>query len=164
MDAIIHSIVEFLATKIPNEVTVFIISLLPVMELRGGLIAARILEMDVLRAFIVCFIGNMIPIPFILLFIRKIFDWMRHWKHLGKFIIKLEKKADKHRGTIEKYGIWGLLLVVAIPLPGTGGWTGALVAAIMDLRMKHALPVISLGVFIAGLIVAGLSFGLFGAV
>ena len=164
MDAVIQSIVEFLANKIPNEVTVFIISLLPVLELRGGLIAARILEMDVLRAFIVCFIGNMIPIPFILLFIRKIFDWMRHWKHLGKVIVKLEQKADKHRSKIEKYGIWGLLLVVAIPLPGTGGWTGALVAAIMDIRMKHALPVIALGVFIAGLIVAGLSFGLFGAV
>jgi len=163
MDAVIQSIVEFFANKIPNEITVFIISLMPVLELRGGLIAARILQMDVLRAFLVCFIGNMIPIPFILLFIRKIFDWIRHWKHLGKVIVKMEKKADKHRPTIEKYGIWGLLLLVAIPLPGTGGWTGALVAAIMDLRIRRALPVIALGVFIAGLIVAGLSFGLFGA-
>ena len=98
------------------------------------------------------------------LFIRKIFDWMRHWKHLGKLIVKMEKKAEKHRPTIEKYGIWGLLLLVAVPLPGTGGWTGALVAAIMDLRIRRALPVIALGVFIAGLIVAGVSFGLFGAV
>lgn len=164
MDAVIQSIVEFLANKIPNELSVFVISLMPVLELRGGLIAARILEMDVLKAFLFCFIGNMLPIPFILLFIRKIFDWMRHWKHLGKFIVKMEKKADKHRPTIEKYGIWGLLLLVAVPLPGTGGWTGALVAAIMDIRIRRALPVIALGVFIAGLIVAGVSFGLFGAV
>lgn len=164
MDAVIQAIVEFFSSKVPNDVTVFIISLMPVLELRGGLIAARILEMNVLRAFAVCFIGNMLPIPFILLFIRKIFDWMRHWKHLGKLIAKMEKKAEKHRPTIEKYGIWGLLILVAVPLPGTGGWTGALVAAIMDIRIRRALPIIALGVFIAGLIVAGVSFGLFGAV
>lgn len=164
MESLIQTIVEFFASKIPNELTVFIVSLLPVLELRGGLIAARIMNMDVLRAFLFCYVGNMLPIPFILLFIRKIFDWMRHWKHLGKLILKMEKKAEKHRGTIEKYGVWGLLILVAVPLPGTGGWTGALVAAVMDIRMRKALPVIALGVFIAGLIVAGLSFGLFGAI
>lgn len=164
MDALIQSLVDFFSSRIPNEITVFIVSLLPVLELRGGLIAARILNMDVLKAFLFCYIGNMLPIPFILLFIRRIFDWFRHMKHIGKVIHKLEKKADKHRGTIEKYGIWGLLLVVAIPLPGTGGWTGALVAAIMDMRIRRALPIIALGVFIAGLVVAGVSFGLFGAV
>lgn len=164
MESLIQTIVEFFSSRIPNEVTVFIVSLFPVLELRGGLIAARIMEMDVLRAFAVCYIGNMLPIPFILLFIRKIFDWMRNWKHLGKLILKMEKKAEKHRGTIEKYGAWGLLVLVAVPLPGTGGWTGALVAAIMDIRMRKALPIIALGVFIAGLIVAGLSFGLFGGI
>lgn len=164
MESLIQSLVEFFSAKIPNEVTVFIVSLLPVLELRGGLIAARLLNMNAIRAFLFCFVGNMLPIPFILLFIRKIFDWMRHWKYLGKFIQKMEKKAEKHRGTIEKYGIWGLLLLVAVPLPGTGGWTGALVAAIMDIRMRRALPVIALGVFIAGLIVGGISFGLFGNV
>lgn len=162
MDSLIQTIVEFFSSRVPNEITVFIISLFPVLELRGGLIAARILEMDAIRAFIVCFVGNMLPIPFILLFIRRIFDWMRHWRHLGKLIFKMERKAEKHRSTIEKYGVWGLLLLVAIPLPGTGGWTGALVAAVMDIRMKRALPVIALGVFIAGLIVGGISFGLFG--
>ena len=86
---------------------------------------------------------------------------MRKWKYMGKIIVKMEKKAEKHRPTIEKYGIWGLLILVAIPLPGTGGWTGALVAAIMDIRIRRALPVIALGVFIAGLIVGGISFGLF---
>ena len=163
MDSLIQSIVQFFSSKIPNELTVFIVSLFPVLELRGGLIAARILNMDAIKAFLFCYVGNMLPIPFILLFIRKIFDWMRHWKHMGKVIVRMEKKAEKHRGTIEKYGVWGLLLLVAIPLPGTGGWTGALVAAIMDLRMRRALPVIALGVFIAGLIVGGISFGLFAA-
>lgn len=161
MESVIGSLVEFLQSRVPNELTVFIISLFPVLELRGGLIAARLLEMDALKAFFYCFIGNMLPIPFILLFIRKIFDWMRKWKHMGRMIEKMEKKADKQRGKIEKYGVWGLLLLVAIPLPGTGGWTGALVAAVMDLRIRRALPVIALGVFIAGLIVGGISFGLF---
>lgn len=161
MEQLIESMVELFATKIPNELTVFVISLFPVLELRGGLIAARLLEMDALKAFLYCFLGNMVPIPFILLFIRKIFDWMRKWKHMGKIIAKMEKKAEKHRPTIEKYGIWGLFILVAIPLPGTGGWTGALVAAVMDLRMRRALPAIALGVFAAGLIVGGISFGLF---
>lgn len=161
MEQIIESMVDLFGTKIPNELTVFVISLFPVLELRGGLIAARLLEMDALKAFFYCFLGNMVPIPFILLFIRKIFDWMRNWKHMGKVIVKMEQKAEKHRPTIEKYGIWGLFILVAIPLPGTGGWTGALVAAVMDLRMRRALPAIALGVFVAGLIVGGISFGLF---
>lgn len=164
MESTIQSLVEFFQDKIPNELTVFIISLFPILELRGGLIAAALLNMDPLKAFIFCYLGNMLPIPFILLFIRKIFDWMRDMKHMGKLITKLESKAEKHRKTIEKYRVWGLLILVAIPLPGTGGWTGALVADIMDIRMKNALPVIALGVFIAGLIVGILSFGLLGNV
>lgn len=162
MEGLVEALVTFFGTTIPKELTVFVISVMPVLELRGGLIAARLLEMDVLKAFFFCFVGNMLPIPFILLFIRKIFDWMRKWKHFGKIILKLEKKAEKHRKTIEKYGVWGLLILVAVPLPGTGAWTGALVAALMDLRMRRALPVITIGVFIAGLIVGGISFGLFG--
>lgn len=162
MEGLVEALVTFFGTTIPKELTVFVISVMPVLELRGGLIAARLLEMDVLKAFFFCFVGNMLPIPFILLFIRKIFDWMRKWKHFGKIILRLEKKAEKHRKTIEKYGVWGLLILVAVPLPGTGAWTGALVAALMDLRMRRALPVITIGVFIAGLIVGGISFGLFG--
>lgn len=162
MEGLVEALVTFFGTTIPKELTVFVISVMPVLELRGGLIAARLLEMDVLRAFFFCFVGNMLPIPFILLFIRKIFDWMRRWKHFGKIILKLEGKAEKHRKTIEKYGAWGLLILVAVPLPGTGAWTGALVAALMDIRMKRALPIIAIGVFIAGLIVGGISFGLFG--
>ncbi len=161
VNSIVDSLITLFGTTIPKELTVFVISLMPILELRGGLIAARALEMNVWSAFFFCFIGNMLPIPFILLFIRKIFDWMRKWKHFGRIITKLEQKAEKHRKTIEKYGVWGLLILVAIPLPGTGGWTGALVAAVMDIRLRRALPVIALGVFIAGLIVGGIFFGLF---
>ena len=162
MESLIQSLVEFFQNKIPNELTVFIVSLLPVLELRGGLIAATLLKMEPIRAFIICYIGNMLPIPFILLFLRKIFNAMRRSKKLGKVVDKLEKKAEKHRKTIEKYRSLGLLLLVAIPLPGTGGWTGALVAVITDIRLRNALPIIALGVLIAGLIVGALSYGLLG--
>ena len=162
VDSIVDSLVTLFGTTIPKELTVFVISLMPILELRGGLIAARLLEMNVWSAFFFCFIGNMLPMPFILLFIRKIFDFMRKWKYTVKIVAKMEAKAEKHRGTIEKYGFWGLLILVAVPLPGTGGWTGALVAALMDIRMRRALPAITLGVLIAGFIVGGISFGLFG--
>ena len=103
----------------------------------------------------------MIPIPFILLFIRKIFAWMRKFKAFAKIVDKMEERSEKKKGTIEKYKEWGLILFVAIPLPGTGGWTGALIAALMDLRFKKCLPIITLGVFIAGLIMSLITYGIF---
>lgn len=164
MDAIIQSFVSLLQDKIPEELVVFVISLFPVLELRGGLIAASIMGIEWWRAFIFCFIGNMLPIPFILLFIRKIFKLMRKWGPFNKVVDWLEKKADKHSDKIEKYRLWGLLILVAIPLPGTGAWTGALVAALMDIRIRHAFPVIAVGVLIAGIIVGTLSYGIVGLI
>ena len=164
MDGIIESFVSFLQDKISDELIVFVISLFPVLELRGGLIAASILGIEWWRAFIFCFVGNMLPIPFILLFIRKIFDLMRKWEPFKKIVEKLENKAEKHRGKIDKYELWGLLILVAIPLPGTGAWTGALVAALMDIRIRRAFPIIALGVLIAGIIVGSLSYGIAGLV
>ena len=162
VESIVTAFVEFLEShNIPAQLIPFIVSLFPVLELRGGMIAARILDIDFIQAFLVCYLGNMIPIPFILLFIRKIFKLMRKVKFLGKIVDKLEARADKKKGTIEKYKEWGLLLFVAIPLPGTGGWTGALIAALMDLRMKKCLPIIALGVFIAGLIMSLITYGIF---
>ncbi len=162
MDEIIRTFVTFMQDKIPDELIVFVISLLPVLELRGGLIAASLMDIEWWRAFIYCFLGNMLPIPFILLFIRKIFHLMKKWGSLGKIVDKLEQKAHKHSDKVEKYGFWGLFVLVAVPLPGTGGWTGALVAALMDLRMKKALPAIALGVLTAGIIVGALSYGIVG--
>ena len=161
VETIVTSIVEFLQNTIPPQLVAFAISLFPVLELRGGMIAARLLEIPFLQAFIICYVGNMLPIPFILLFIRKIFAWMRKFKAFAKIVDKMEERSEKKRGTIQKYKEWGLLLFVAIPLPGTGGWTGALIAALMDLRFKKCLPIIALGVFIAGLIMSLITYGIF---
>lgn len=161
-ETLAQNIVAFFQDKIPPELIAFIVSLLPVLELRGGLIAARLLQIPLTKAFIVCFVGNILPIPFILLFINKIFEFLRDKWFIGKFIRYCERKAEKNRGKIEKYGGWGLLILVAIPLPGTGAWTGALVSAIMGLKIKKSFPIIAAGVIIAGIIVAAMSYGLFG--
>lgn len=161
VETIVTSIVEFLQNTIPPQLVAFAISLFPVLELRGGMIAARLLEIPFLQAFIICYVGNMLPLPFILLFIRKIFAWMRKFKAFAKIVDKMEERSEKKKGTIQKYKEWGLLLFVAIPLPGTGGWTGALIAALMDLRFKKCLPIITLGVFIAGLIMSLITYGIF---
>lgn len=158
-ETIANYIVDLLQNKIPGELIAFIVSLLPILELRGGLIAANLLGVKLIPAFIICFIGNMLPIPFILLFIEKIFDWLRDKKGLGAVVRYCEKKADKNKDKIEKYGLWGLLILVAIPLPGTGAWTGALVAALMRLDIKKSLPVIACGVLIAGVIVSLVMYG-----
>ncbi len=162
VENIVTAFVDFLESyNIPTQLIPFIVSLFPVLELRGGMIAARILEINFIEAFLICYLGNMLPIPFILLFIRKIFALMRKSKFLSGIVDRLEKRAEKKKGTIKKYKEWGLLLFVAIPLPGTGGWTGALIAALMDLRMKKCLPIIALGVFIAGLIMSLITYGIF---
>jgi len=95
----------------------------------------------------------MLPIPFILLFIRRIFEWMKKYPKLGKIVLKLEQRADSKSGKVRKSELVGLCILVAIPLPGTGAWTGALVAALMKMRIKRALPTIFLGVILAGLAV-----------
>lgn len=161
VENIVTAIVEFFQNDFPPQLVAFLVSVCPVLELRGGMIAARILELDFIQAFIICYIGNMLPIPFILLFIRKIFKWMRKYKHFAKIVDKLEARSDKKKDTIVKYKEWGLLIFVAIPMPGTGGWTGALIAALMDLRMKKSLPIIALGVFIAGIIMSLITYGIF---
>lgn len=158
-ETLANYIVDMLQNKIPGELIAFIVSLLPILELRGGLIAANLLGVKLIPAFIICFVGNMLPIPFILLFIEKIFDWLRDKKGLGAVVRYCEKKADKNKDKIEKYGLWGLLILVAIPLPGTGAWTGALVAALMRLDIKKSLPVIAAGVVIAGVIVSLIMYG-----
>ena len=164
MDSLAQSLAALWGGKMSGELIAFIISLFPVLELRGGLIAATFLGIEWWKAFIYCFIGNMLPIPFILLFIRKIFDLMKKWGPFKKIVDKLEQKAEKHRDKIEKYRLWGLFILVAVPLPGTGAWTGALVAALMDIRIRHALPVIAAGVVVAGIIVATVSYGVAGLI
>ena len=154
--------VDLFKDKIPPELTIFVISLMPILELRGGMIAARLLEVPFLKAFSICFISNMLPIPFILLFIEKIFEWLRRFKFFEKIIVRLEAKTDRNKDKVLRYKSWGLLLFVAIPLPGTGGWTGALFASLLNVDFKRALPIIALGVFIAGVIMSLITYGIFG--
>ena len=138
-----------------KAILTFLISMVPVIELRGAIPYALAGEaaLSPWLAFLLSVLGNMVPVPFILLFIRKIFDWMKKYEKLGKIVTKLENRAAKKSGKVYKYELVGLCLLVAIPLPGTGAWTGALVAALMEMRMKRALPTIFVGVLIAGIIV-----------
>ena len=132
-----------------------IISMVPVIELRGAIPVAVLLhDMDPILALALSVIGNMLPVPFIIVFIRTVFQWIRNRiPKLNRLIDRLEEKGRSKRKTVEKYGFWGLFLFVAIPLPGTGAWTGALIAAMLDMRLKRAFPSILLGVITAGIIV-----------
>ncbi len=143
---------------LPKELIIFVVSMLPILELRGGMIAASLLGIEWSRAILICLIGNMIPIPFILLFIKQIFKLLKKFNGLNKIITKLENKADEKGSKINKSRNWGLFAFVAIPLPGTGAWTGALVATMLDIRMRRSFPIIFVGVITAGLIMSVLTY------
>ena len=146
--------------KYGKELIIFIISLMPILELRGGLIAATLLGLNGVSSFIICFIGNIIPIPFILWLITPIFDKMKKTKMFSRFVNKLEKKAMSKKEQIEKLQYLGLMLFVGIPLPGTGAWTGCLIAALLNMDKKKALLSAIIGVVMAGIIMMFLSYGL----
>ncbi|MBQ3429737.1 MAG: small multi-drug export protein [Mogibacterium sp.] len=134
--------------------------MVPVVELRGAIPYGVIAGLSVPAAFIIAVIGNLVPIPILVVFTRKVFEWLRtksEW--LDSIVRRLEAKADDKKEIVQKYEFWGLVLLVAIPLPGTGAWTGALVAAMMDMRLKRAMPAIILGVIIAGVIVTTVTYG-----
>ncbi len=138
----------------------FLMAMVPVVELRGAIPYGVIAGLSVPTAFVIAVIGNLVPIPFLVVFTRKVFEWLRKMSAgLDRFVRKLEAKAEDKKDVVLKYEFWGLVLLVAIPLPGTGAWTGALVAAMMDMRLKRAMPAIILGVFIAGIIVTTVTYG-----
>ena len=145
---------------LPRELVIFIISMIPILELRGGLVAASILKIEMIRAIGICLLGNIIPIPFILIFITPIFDWLKGTKFLKPLVEKLEKKAMSKSDNIQKYEFIGLVLFVGIPLPGTGAWTGSLIAALLDIKLKKAFPAILLGLLLATVIMCFVSYGL----
>ena len=155
-----EAFVNFFGNTIPAELTIFLVSLMPILELRGGMIAAALLGVPFGQAFLICLVGNLLPIPFILWLIRPFFNWLRTVKHFKKLADWLERKTEKNKEKVMKYEVLGLLLFVAIPLPGTGGWTGALVAAMLDMPIKKSLPIICLGVLIAGGIMSAVTYGL----
>lgn len=165
MDALVQWFTASLSGVVSKEVIIFIISMIPILELRGGLLAASpaLLNIPILRAIPICVIGNILPIPFILLLIRKILEWMKRVKIFRPTAVWLEEKAMSKKDQIEKYEFWGLALFVGIPLPGTGAWTGALIAALLHLDIKKAFLAILLGIIMATVIMSILSYGVLGA-
>lgn len=147
-----------------KELIIFVISLMPILELRGGLIAATLLNVNPVVAFIICLIGNILPIPIILWGITPLFNKLKTFKKIDKWVEKIEKKALKKKDKIEKAEFWGLLLFVGIPLPGTGAWTGCLIAALLDMNKKKSLLAACLGVLLAGIIMMIVSYGILGGI
>lgn len=151
-----NKILEFLSI----EFTVILTAALPIIELRGAIPVGISLGLSPIHATILAFIGSMIPVPFILFTIRPIFNYLKTTKVFKKLVHKLTNKSlSTNSYKIKKYGAWGLILIVAIPLPGTGVWSGSLIAALMNIRFKWAFPAILLGNIIAGILVMLLSSG-----
>ena len=147
-------------TVIGKMCATFFISMLPVGELRLGLPYGIALGLEYPLALMAALLGNMIPVPFIIVYIKRIFTWLRkHMPRMDALITRLENRANLKGETVQKYGHWGLLLFVAIPLPGTGAWTGALIAALLNIRTSKAVPVIMIGVCIAAAIMTLITYG-----
>lgn len=140
----------------------FFMAMLPVVELRGAIPFGVAAGLHPLTAMGAAILGNLVPVPFILLLLRRIFRWLRHFPRVGMLVDRLERRAHLKGRTVQKYRILGLVLLVAVPLPGTGAWTGALVADVLDIRMRTALPAITLGVIVAGAAVTAMTCGVVG--
>ncbi len=162
MDAIVTWFTSTIGQHISKELCVFVISLFPLLECRGGLIAAKLLEVPLLTAIPICVIGNILPIPFILLFIKKILNWMAGTKHFHKIADWVFGHAKKRSGRLEKSEFMGLLLFVGIPLPGTGAWTGSLIAALLDMDLKKSVIAELIGIAMATVIISSIFYGLLG--
>lgn len=164
-ETLVQNIIDALGGSVGKEAIVFIISMIPILELRGALlVAGPLLGVPVSTAIPLCIIGNIIPVPFILFLITPIFNWMKGTKRLKPFVDKLEAKAMSKSDKIEKYEFWGLVLFVGIPLPGTGAWTGSLIAALLGVKFKKAFPAVILGILIATVIMWFISYVLLGGV
>ena len=145
-----------------KDIIIFIISLMPILELRGGMLAATLLKVPYIKGLVICVIGNILPIPFLLFFLEKILELFAKWSVTRKNVRCLEKKAQSKRSQIDKYGYLGLILFVGIPLPGTGAWTGSLVAIMLGLDKKKSFICILIGVILASIIMSILSYGIIG--
>lgn len=156
-----EALIEWFTTNLswlPREAVVFVISMVPILELRGGLVAAALLGIPYIKAVLICIVGNIIPVPFILLLINKIFEFMKKHNICKKLVLKLEEKAMGKSDQIKKYEFWGLLIFVGIPLPGTGAWTGALIAALLGVDMKKSVPAIFCGLILATIIMSVITY------
>ena len=163
-ETLVQWFVTHLGGKAAKELIIFIISMIPILELRGGILAAgpAFLNIPTWRAIPICLVGNLIPIPFILLLIRHVLEWMKKVPCFRGIALWLERKAMSKKGQIEKYEFWGLMLFVGIPLPGTGAWTGALVASLLHMKFGKAFGAILVGIALATVIMSILSYGVLG--
>lgn len=163
MESLMTWMIGELSGKISRELIVFVISMVPILELRGGLLAASVLNINIVRAVWICVIGNIIPVPFILFLITPVFNWLKRTRTFRPLVEKLESRALGKSEQIEKYQFWGLVLFVGIPLPGTGAWTGSLIASLLGMKFKKAFPAVLLGIAVACVIMSIVSYGLLGA-
>ena len=161
MDTFILWWADTVGKFLSSQLSVFFVSMIPLIEERGGLILSRMLELPMWTGIFWCVIGNIIPVPFILFLIKELLHWMSE-HHLSKVATWIENKAIKNKPKIDKYGFFGLMLFVGIPLPGTGAWTGSLVAALFDMDLKRSSLSILLGIFLAAVIMTFFSYGLLG--
>ena len=162
MEALVQWFSQNLSQYISPEGAVFLISMIPLLELRGGLLAASLLKISAAKAIPLCIVGNIIPIPFILLFIKQIFKVLKKTKIFRGLIIKLEDRAMRKSDQVKKYEFWGLMLFVGIPLPGTGAWTGSLIASLLEIDIKKSSLAILCGIIMATVIMYIVSYGLVG--
>ena len=149
---------------LPKEVFIFIVSMVPFIELRGGILVASLLDISLFKANVICILGNLVPIPFILLFIRSIFKFMKEHNILKSLVEKLEARANRKSQGAEKGEFIFLLLFVGIPLPGTGAWMGSLIASLLEFDIKKAVLAILLGILMAAIIMDIVSYGALGSI
>lgn len=164
-ETLVQSVIDALSGNFGREAIVFIISMIPLLELRGALlVAGPVLGVPVAKAIPLCVLGNIIPVPFILLLITPVFNWMKKTRIFRPLVTKLESTAMSKSDRIEKYEFWGLVLFVGIPLPGTGAWTGSLIAALLGIKFKKAFPAVVIGICVATVIMWFVSYVLLGGV
>lgn len=151
-----------------HYIIIFLISMVPLIELRGAIPYAIGFQLNIPLSYVICIIGNMLPVPLIFFFARKVLEWGKDKKFIGKFFTfcleKGHKGGEKLQAKAGKGLFWALLLFVGIPLPGTGAWTGTLAASILDMDFKKSVTAVMLGVVLAGIIMGVVSAGVFGSI
>lgn len=162
MEQYVSTIVENLKNVLSKEFIVLLLSMCPVLELRAGMIAAALLKIPYIKACLLCFLGNIIPIPFVLLLCSKVLNWMEGIKLTRKIALFFKNMAAKHKPFIDKYGFIGLVIFTGIPLPGSGAWTASLVSSVFHYDIKKASVAIIIGVILALIIMSIVSYGLIG--
>lgn len=158
----IEAIKTFFTQTFPPQLAVFFCSMIPIIELRGAIPLGCVLGLPFWQSFLISIVGNLIPAPFILLFIHKIIEWLKRFKLTRKMALWAERRAEVKSEKRENLSFLGLALFVAIPLPGTGAWTGSLVANFLGIRFRKALLAVIVGVLVAGVVVTCITYGVAG--